>query len=296
MKDKPVIPYNHTPKVLLVGNGLLQLAGGGDWSELLTSISTRPVDPASLKGIPYTMRPEVLCGVDVEDVQRKTAAGIAESSVHPCLRRLLDLPFDAILTTNYTYEIETALSGKPWGNYQRRQSLCVLHGSSSVLDNTCMCNLVRTPGGRTIPVFHMHGERLRRHSLVLSYYSYAKSVAKLHAINRERGDQYRERQADRHGVEVWSWLDYFILGDVYSIGFGFNLSEFDVWWALERKAREKARHGQTCICMTQRAGEPMPQAALADAFGADMQRYDVVNGLYLPAYEQAIAEIEAQFN
>lgn len=293
MKDKLIIQPDIPPKVLLIGNGLLQLAGGGDWSDLLASISTRPVDEASLKGIPYAMRPEILCGVDMEEVQRKTAAGMTETRIHPFLSRLLDLPFDAILTTNYSYEIEIALSGKPWGNYQRQRSLRVLHGSAGVLDNTCMCNLVRTPQGRTVPVFHMHGERLRRHSLVLSYYSYAKSVAKLHALNRERGDQYRERQADRRGIEAWSWLDYFILGDVYSIGFGFNLSEFDVWWALERKAREKARHGTTIIQMTPRLGDPLPQLTLADAFGARMTRFDVTDGNYVPAYEKAIDDIEA---
>lgn len=41
-----------------------------------------------------------------------------------------------------------------------------------------------------------------------------------------------------------SWLDYFILGDVYSLGFGFDTSEMDLWWLLCRKKRERADHGE----------------------------------------------------
>ena len=38
-------------------------------------------------------------------------------------------------------------------------------------------------------------------------------------------------------------MDAFILGDVYILGFGFDLSEFDLWWLLNRKFNEKADHG-----------------------------------------------------
>ena len=41
-----------------------------------------------------------------------------------------------------------------------------------------------------------------------------------------------------------SWLDSFILGDVYVLGFRFDVSEFDLWWLLNRKLREKTPHGK----------------------------------------------------
>lgn len=43
---------------------------------------------------------------------------------------------------------------------------------------------------------------------------------------------------------IRSWIDSFILGDVYILGFGMNFSEFDMWWLLNRKKREKAQHGR----------------------------------------------------
>ena len=39
------------------------------------------------------------------------------------------------------------------------------------------------------------------------------------------------------------------MGNVWSVGFGFDFSEFDIWWATERKAREKADHGKLKVYM-----------------------------------------------
>ena len=52
------------------------------------------------KGCSLAMQPEALCGVDVEELQRKTVAAIEDGKAHDVLRKLATLPFDAILTTN----------------------------------------------------------------------------------------------------------------------------------------------------------------------------------------------------
>ncbi len=57
-------------------------------------------------------------------------------------------------------------------------------------------------------------------------------------------DEYLTHRAPEQRYPLWpghgslpalSWLDYFILGDVYSLGFGFDTSEMDLWWLLCRK-------------------------------------------------------------
>ena len=45
-------------------------------------------------------------------------------------------------------------------------------------------------------------------------------------------------------VSFDSWMDYFIMGDVYILGQGFDFSEFDLWWLLLRRKREKANTGK----------------------------------------------------
>lgn len=279
------------PRVLLLGNGLLRLGGGGDWSALLKKISNCGEEP-DLSGIPYAMQPEALCGTDVEEVQRKTAEAISNSPVHELLDTLLRMDFDAILTTNYTYEIEETLSGKPWTEYQRRKAFCALDGHASVRHNTCICNIVKREDGREVPVFHIHGDMGRKHSLVLSYYSYANSVSKLIEFNRSRGNQYQELQMEDKPMEVQSWLDYFLMGDVFSVGLGFDTSEFDLWWAVERKSREYANHGITRVYFVEPKDRSLPQEVLLPAMKAEYERITVSEEKsYEDAYRSIVKKI-----
>ena len=175
------------PKVLFLGNGILRLAGGGNWSDLLREIGTLPHKGRNLTYVPFAMQPEAICGVNVEEVQRRTAAAIKDTKEDPqdTLRRMLSLPFDAILTTNYTYEIENALAGEEWTERARRKAFAALDGNSRVRHNTFICSIVSCPEGRTVPVFHIHGERMRKHSLILRYYSYANSISRLITLNKK---------------------------------------------------------------------------------------------------------------
>ena len=293
MKETLMIYPGKAPRVLLLGNGILQLAGGGSWGELLSAIGKTPVDPALLKGVPYAMQPECICGVDVEDVQRRTAAAIADNPAHEALRRLLALPWDAVLTTNYTYEIEQVLSNKTWDDSQRRKAFRAPAGHPHLRHTPCICSMVTNTQKRCIPVFHIHGDRLRKHSLVLSYYSYANTVSRLIALNKQRGNIYQEKQEAGEPVQVLSWLDYFLLGEVYAVGFGFDTSEFDLWWAVERKARENASHGTLHAYMMTSHTEPIPQEPLFAAMHANLRRIIVTNG-YEAAYDTVIHEIEKE--
>ena len=203
-----VIRKQKTPDVLMLGNGILRLNGGGDWNALLKDIQDPPPEEKDLTGVPYAMQPECLCGTNVEEVQRRTARSIVTAAPHPILLQLLKSPFDAILTTNYTYEIEEALSGKSWtDDRERRKVFRALDGNTHVHHNTCVCNMVRCTDGCIVPVFHIHGEKLRKHSLVLSYYSYANSVSRLIALNKQRGNVYQEYQQEDKSIPVLSWLD-----------------------------------------------------------------------------------------
>lgn len=290
MNHRIILEGASIPRVLLVGNGVLRLAGGGNWSNLLLDIETPPPKGRDLSKVPYAMQPEVICGVNVEEVQRKTALAIKENKEDPhnTLKRLLALPFDAVLTTNYTYEIETILSGKKWTEQERRKSFVALDGNSHVRHNTFVCSMVSCADGRTLPVFHIHGERMRKHSLVLSYYSYANSVSRLINLNKTRGNEYQEKQESGEPINVLSWLDYFLMGDVYAVGFGFDPSEFDIWWAIERKAREKARNGTLHAIMTEENLDDKPQKMLFEAMNVNLLNYPPKGNDYQRAYERIL--------
>ena len=146
-----------------------------------------------------------------------------------------------------------------------------------------------------MPVFHIHGERGRKHSLVLSYYSYANAVFRLIELNRQRGNAYQEHQAAGQPLVCLSWLDWFLMGEVYAVGFGFDPSEFDIWWAIERKARENAAHGRLHAYMIGEQDGLKPQRELFGAMDVDLRRVEKEQG-FPAAYEQILNEIQKEVN
>jgi hypothetical protein len=40
-----------------------------------------------------------------------------------------------------------------------------------------------------------------------------------------------------------NWVKLFLLADVYCVGIGFDLSEYDLWYLLNRKANDKQNTG-----------------------------------------------------
>lgn len=60
----------------------------------------------------------------------------------------------------------------------------------------------------------------------------------------KRENQQKIRQEKYLPPIMDSWIDAFIMGDVYVLGFGYDFSEMDMWWLLNRKKREKAHHGK----------------------------------------------------
>ena len=127
--------------------------------------------------------------------------------------------------------------------------------------------------------------------MILSYYSYANAVSRLITLNRQRGNVYQEKQDNKEKVPCLSWLDYFLIGEVFSVGFGYDLSEFDIWWAIERKAREKANHGILHAFMIDEKDDNTPQKALFDAMDVHLHQHIAANKDYLAAYEKVLEEI-----
>lgn len=286
----------HFPKVLLLGNGLLKLGGEGmSWEQLLQKIRTRDVG-VQTKEVPYAMQPEVVCGVDVQDIQKRVADTIKTAgNPHPLLETLLKFPFDAVLTTNYTYEAEQILSGGRWSESARNKAFTALDGNAKVGHNSFICNAVKTPEGKTVPVFHIHGEAARKRSMTLSYYSYANALAQMVSYNKKLANSLQELQEEQKKRICGSWLDYFLLGDVWSVGFGLDVSEFDLWWAIERKARENARHGRLHAFFDGEPGTQSPQSLLLEAMEAVATYIPVKDGNYEEHYETIIARIQDEF-
>ena len=263
------------PRVLLLGNGILRLRGGVSWEALLERIAVNDDIPDEvLREIPLAMRVEALCGADVEGARLRAAREFEpiDACITDTLRRLLSLPWDCVLTTNYTYEAEGVLLNRNrFGREDRRRMLACMDGSVLRRDNLHFCYIMERPGLPPLPVWHIHGDLGRPESMILSYYSYAKAISRLQKYNRKLKNAFQDAVEARRTIAPLSWSDWFILGDVYSVGFGYDFSEFDLWWAAERKARENAAVGRL-IAYQDRQEKSDPVCALLKSIGAEVVR------------------------
>ena len=298
MRPTPLtISPRRRPKVLLLGNGMNRVFGGASWSGLLEKINRTDFTADQVKGIPFPMQAVLLSkdhvDVSLHDLQRE----LTHCEVHPWLseqlQRLLAMPFDCILTPNFTYEIQCAVMPD------------FVDHAPRYLTHTCAVPLAEKGfmlhtyydlpvGERTLPLFHIHGEARVPTTVILGHYYYGNLLFCC--------DEYLTRRAPACRYPLWvgggemealSWLDYFILGDVYSLGFGFDTSEMDLWWLLCRKKRERADHGELYFFEPERKSA-LTKKALLEAYQAQCVTLGVSEPEgkdYRNFYEMAVREI-----
>lgn len=247
-KARNVSPKEYNiPKVLFIGNGILRAFGGESWNKFLASIATyeeykkeeniKKIDcPAPLKAILVTED-------KVDSAMRekfKDAERICISEdLKDILYRLMSLEFTHILTTNYTYELEnlSTYPDSPSDNHIKK-----MMSHSSEVNRAESQYLLHTYNeicvdGQPKKIWHIHGEMRKPESAVIGHYYYGNLLFKMKDYLDRNGKTYHEK-INEEEIEIKSWLDTFILGDVFCIGAGFDHSDFDLWWLLNRKARE----------------------------------------------------------
>ena len=258
------------PSVLLFGNGMVRcFSRNPDWNRVIESLAITGLDPEATGTFPYSIRATVT--TDPDDVARRKAyIDFFENEYqyfpNPLISTLVDIPFDAFLTTNYTYELEYALKS----NYPELKSK---GGYAHVLDfvpegipleetdrETRWDDFVLVGDARGLRTFnrisgrdiwHIHGEIRRFQSFILTHDEYGRLMGAILKYNRMRGksvgavlDVLNEDGSPRKKeINFCSWFDYFVYGDLYIIGQGFDFSEFDLWWLMSRRQRARNRLG-----------------------------------------------------
>ncbi len=235
----------YRPKVLLVGNGLFY--EDCNWDQLIDDCCSKKNDAEKWKQfgklIPYTIRASIACDVDDNERWNQYKQKMDELKTicekdNSYLAKLLELQFDAIITTNYTYQIENSLDK----NFTKR--------SDKYIQNHHFCCTQPKGDSRFLihsfnrindcEIWHMHGEARRKSSMVLTHDEYGRFSGEVRKYLAGNANYYHDNSDN---LKIKSWIDYLLLGDVYVIGYGADFSEFVFWWMLGRRLREKAGAG-----------------------------------------------------
>ena len=232
------------PNVLFVGNGINRSFHGESWEELIRDAMEKaaiPYDFSEIQDMPAPMQIVLATGDHVEQELTDISLRLRKRQISPAqrafLEELLDLPISTILTTNYTYELEQATGIVPSAyNYQRcRSATRVLTEREKKLSLFHFSDLTFRDCEKQ--VWHIHGSVCAPRSVVMGHYYYGKLLREIqehipHFLRRYKGTLARGRS-----FVPASWVDYFMMGDLYVLGFSMDLSEMDLWWLACCKKR-----------------------------------------------------------
>ena len=234
------------PKVLLLGNGLSRAYNASSWDHFLDSINRKKEEfPEPDKNdMPMPMKIILLTdnhvGEAMKDNKEYFLRGFydeLDDGVYDQIRKLFDCDFDYILTTNYSYELEYAVYGdkltenriksiQKYVDVQRAESKYMLHTFNQL-----------EYGDKKIDVWHIHGEARKSDSMIIGSYYYARLTSRIiDAITNM--DCERRDDKDINVVSIRNWVEALVYGNIYVLGFGYDYSEQDLWWLLNRKANE----------------------------------------------------------
>lgn len=305
------IPWDRRPRILFLGNGMSRAFGGSSWEDIIREINYTGTDLTEIKKAPFPLQAviatgdQVDCGTMEIGVKLKKPMG---QQMREYMEQLVELPFDSILTTNYSYELEEAvdpdfLKGKGrFRTYSAHTSACgrvesqfLLHSCYHIPGSDHACN-----------IWHIHGEANKPNSMIFGHYYYGNLLFRYQEYLRQRGNAYEENQSRHKELEVRSWLDYFIMADIYVLGCGLDFSEMDLWWLINRKKREKAQTGKLYHFEPYNSVNHIKQN-LVRAFGGTQISCDTViddtqyteeerEEKYKEFYRRAILEIQEQMS
>ena len=235
--------------VLLVGSGILQAYGGLSWNKYLERIADvkERVGELNASGCPSPLQAIIITDDHIDVKLKENRTMLVDPDIAPeCFdfcREILRAGFDQILTANYTYELEAAAFPKnKISEYALKKKL--LRSTNDRVERNYLLHTYNeiTFDGKENRVWHIHGEHRKPDSIILGHYYYGNLLFKIkEEVKRIDNNRWGDEKGKERGA---SWIDAFLFGDIYCMGFGFNVCEFDLWWLLNRKARERDNTGK----------------------------------------------------
>ena len=280
--NEPIaFPYDRPgrPQIIVIGNGLERMDDQGDstpgslkdvgksWNELVNALTVPDhieLQKNDLKSVPFPLKYHLLSSSkdvpyplktenrSAEQVHLAKAVRELHTVTNPILRRLPDLYTDHIFTTNYTYSLERAFhpkmavfDSKTRSNLRFNYNLELTEKGNQRLERCYRLYtgyLGKNRDGSQVNLWHIHGECAVSGSLILGHDGYGRLLSKIVPVCGD-SRKYRALKKDKPYAFA-SWPELFLFGDVYILGLGLGISEFDLWWLLRRKQREEKGTGR----------------------------------------------------
>lgn len=236
-EGRPFNVYNgERPKVLLIGNGIPRAFGGEkSWDDLLEAISDGSIPLPITNDMPMPLKATLLSKNELTSKVTKLVKSqkwgfSVDEPQKKFLQRLFNLKFDYILTTNYAYEIECALLDKLKVEENEIDKLKRYY--SDGMQKKFFINTCNDFKDKKVSVWHIHGEVGLPDSIALNNEYYGKLTGRYY-------EWIDDNFNSKNTKKIASWIDAFLYGNLYILGFGMDFSETDLWWLLQYKTKNR---------------------------------------------------------
>ena len=225
-------------RVLFAGNGVaMRIGAANKWDEIIAEFAKKYVpmiDKELLKKLPYNMQIVAATHDNVDksmvELCQKLRGITLDEKQKAFGRRILELPFERIITTNYTYELECSVS-------ENKTFRCRYFQQHRERDMSLFGYIPVTIGEEEKQIWHIHGHACAPNSVIMGHYFYGKLLSSIQSYIPKMLKGWRMRQNIDGDFEIRSWVDSFMTDDVYMVGFGMDLCEADIWWLACCKKR-----------------------------------------------------------
>lgn len=297
--------WNEHPKVLLIGNGFNRTYHMKSWKNLIDSLQKESsLDSRSLARLPLSMQIVLATGNQVaesmEDVAEYMRNFQLSEEHQKLLGQILQIPVRTILTTNYSYELEKVYSRdcSYWKFNPYRQYAIPYKNSNAVKFLHRYSHVESGEDYRNI--WHIHGEVDMPGQIIMGHYYYGKMEYQMQSYIPGLLRRYRYAMSASGLFRPRSWVDYYLMGDVYIAGFGLDLSEADIWYLACCKNRhfpEARTIYYTPVTAGGKKDLKEEEKAMMEAYGIEV-RERVIEGSgedrYAEYYYRILEEIEDQ--
>ena len=164
-------------RVLFAGNGVaMQIGAANKWGDIISEFAKEyapQLDGELLKKLPYNMQIVAATQDNVDKSMVKLCQKLREITLNEEQKvfgkRILSLPFDRIITTNYTYELERSVS-------ENKVFRCRYSQKHKESDMTLFGHIPVNIGGDEKQIWHIHGHACAPNSVIMGHYFYGKLV------------------------------------------------------------------------------------------------------------------------
>lgn len=268
-------------KTLLLGNGINHLNTTGiSWEEVIQKLlkftKIKKIKNINKKPFPLVYEEIALSYfrksriTDSPDTELKSyiSSILREMNFNKIHKRIVNSRIKNILTTNYDYCLENSEVGCEKADLGRENKFSLFRRRK--LNETF--------------IWHIHGEIEKPNTITLGYDHYAGYLWRIKDYLHNSSPFIHSNYNFYENSKIFSWVDLFLLTDLYIVGLSLDYSEVNLWWLLIHKERLKLR------------GKPVGETIYYQIYDNDISDYEEAKLSLMESIGIKTISIESKYN